>query len=128
MTLCPPADAVFLDDEAERQECVMNEIGIIYHGAFDDIAERNWNYGQVAKTPTSPGATCLFSFYDPSYLLSSLRQFNYGILDACLYILDRSEMLITNRGDPVKVARQGSAMVGQKKKKSRRTSGAATPP
>lgn len=45
-----PADAVFLDDETERQECVLNEIGIIYHGAFDDIAERNWNYGQVTKT------------------------------------------------------------------------------
>lgn len=44
-----PADAVFLDDETERQECVLNEIGIIYHGAFDDIAERNWNYGQVTK-------------------------------------------------------------------------------
>lgn len=45
-----PADAVFLDDETERQECVLSEIGIIYHGAFDDIAERNWNYGQVKKT------------------------------------------------------------------------------
>lgn len=25
----------------------MNEMGIIYHGAYDDIAERQWNYGQV---------------------------------------------------------------------------------
>lgn len=41
------ADAVFLDDEKEREECVMTEMGIIYHGAFDDVAERNWNYGQV---------------------------------------------------------------------------------
>ncbi|XP_075884373.1 coagulation factor XIII A chain [Nelusetta ayraudi] len=80
------ADAVFLDDETERQECVMNEIGIIYHGAFDDIAERDWNYGQ----------------------------FNYGILDACLYIMDKSGMLITNRGDPVKVARQASAMLNSR--------------
>ena len=40
-------DAVFLDDEREREECVMTEIGIIYHGAYDDISERNWNYGQV---------------------------------------------------------------------------------
>lgn len=43
------ADAVFLDDDKEREECVMNEIGIIYHGAYDDIAERNWNYGQVGN-------------------------------------------------------------------------------
>ena len=46
------ADAVFLDDETERQECVMNEMGIIYHGAYDDIAERDWNYGQVVEWPT----------------------------------------------------------------------------
>lgn len=45
------ADAVFLDDETERQECVMNEMGIIYHGAYDDIAERDWNYGQVVEWP-----------------------------------------------------------------------------
>ncbi|XP_061664425.1 coagulation factor XIII A chain isoform X2 [Syngnathoides biaculeatus] len=77
------ADAVFLDDNAERDECVMAETGIIYHGSYDDVAERHWNYGQ----------------------------FNYGVLDACLYIMDRSEMPIINRGDPVKVARKASAML-----------------
>lgn len=40
-------------------------------------------------------------------------QFNYGILDACLYIMDRSEMPITNRGDPIKVTRKASAMVSK---------------
>jgi len=79
-------DAVFLDDEKERQECVMTEMGIIYHGAYDDIAERDWNYGQ----------------------------FNYGVLDACLYIMDRSEMPITNRGDPIKVTRKASAMLNSR--------------
>lgn len=42
-------DAVFLDDEQEREECVMTEMGIIYHGAHDDVSERNWNYGQVKE-------------------------------------------------------------------------------
>ncbi|GAA6215973.1 coagulation factor XIII A chain-like [Lates japonicus] len=79
-------DAVFLDDEKERDECVMTEMGIIYHGAYDDISERNWNYGQ----------------------------FNYGVLDACLYIMDRSEMPITNRGDPIKVTRKASAMLNSR--------------
>nr|XP_020475368.1 coagulation factor XIII A chain-like [Monopterus albus]XP_020475369.1 coagulation factor XIII A chain-like [Monopterus albus]XP_020475370.1 coagulation factor XIII A chain-like [Monopterus albus] len=79
-------DAVFLDDEEERKECVMAEMGIVYHGAYEDIAERNWNFGQ----------------------------FNYGVLDACLYILDRSEMPITNRGDPIKVTRQASAMLNSR--------------
>lgn len=80
------ADAVFLDDEKEREECVMTEMGIIYHGAYDDVSERNWNYGQ----------------------------FNFGILDACLYIMDRSEMPITNRGDPIKVTRKASAMLNSR--------------
>ncbi|CAN9509303.1 unnamed protein product [Ophioblennius macclurei] len=79
-------DSVFLDDEVEKEECIMNEVGIIYHGAFDDIAERDWNYGQ----------------------------FNYGVLDACLYIMDRSEMPITNRGDPIKVTRKASAMLNSR--------------
>ncbi|KAM6909199.1 coagulation factor XIII A chain [Xenentodon cancila] len=80
------ADAVFLDDEKEREECVMNEMGIIYHGAYDDVAERNWNYGQ----------------------------FNYGVLDSCLYIMDRCEMPIVNRGDPIKVTRKASAMLNSR--------------
>ncbi|XP_072232624.1 coagulation factor XIII A chain [Leuresthes tenuis] len=80
------ADAVFLDDDTEREECVMNEVGIIYHGSYDDVAERNWNYGQ----------------------------FNYGVLDACLYIMDRCEMPITNRGDPIKVTRKASAMLNSR--------------
>uniref|UniRef100_A0A8C6UPQ3 protein-glutamine gamma-glutamyltransferase n=1 Tax=Neogobius melanostomus TaxID=47308 RepID=A0A8C6UPQ3_9GOBI len=79
-------DDVFLNDESERQECVMNEMGIIYHGSYDDIAERTWNFGQ----------------------------FNVGILDACLYILDRSQMPITSRGDVVKVVRQASAMLNSR--------------
>ncbi|XP_023143601.2 coagulation factor XIII A chain [Amphiprion ocellaris] len=79
-------DAVFLNDEKERKECVMTEMGIIYHGAYDDVAERDWNYGQ----------------------------FNYGVLDACLYIMDRSEMPITNRGDPIKVTRKASAMLNSR--------------
>ncbi|XP_035004642.2 coagulation factor XIII A chain [Hippoglossus stenolepis] len=79
-------DAVFLDDEREREESVMTEMGIIYHGAYDDVSERNWNYGQ----------------------------FNHGVLDACLYIMDRCEMPITNRGDPIKVTRKASAMLNSR--------------
>lgn len=79
-------DEVFLNDELERQECVMNEMGIIYHGSYDDISERTWNFGQ----------------------------FNLGILDACLYIMDRSQMPITSRGDAVKVVRQASAMLNSR--------------
>ncbi|TSN12217.1 Coagulation factor XIII A chain [Bagarius yarrelli] len=81
-----PGDSVYLDDEEEREECVLNELGIIYHGAYDDVAERPWNYGQ----------------------------FEFGILDACLFILDKAEMPMTNRGDPIKISRMASAMLNSR--------------
>lgn len=40
-----------------------------------------------------------------------LFQFEFGILDACLFILDKAEMPLTNRGDPIKISRKASAMV-----------------
>ncbi|XP_045078272.1 coagulation factor XIII A chain [Coregonus clupeaformis] len=80
------ADSVFLDEGNEREECVLNEVGVIYHGAFDDVSERPWNFGQ----------------------------FDYGVLDACLFIMDKAAMPITNRGDPIKVARKASAMMNSR--------------
>uniref|UniRef100_A0A8C8EMY4 protein-glutamine gamma-glutamyltransferase n=1 Tax=Oncorhynchus tshawytscha TaxID=74940 RepID=A0A8C8EMY4_ONCTS len=77
------SDSVFLDDADEREECVLNEVGVIYHGAYDDMSERPWNFGQ----------------------------FDYGVLDACLFIMDKAAMPITNRGDAIKVARKASAML-----------------
>lgn len=38
-------------------------------------------------------------------------QFERGILDACIYILDASRMPIYNRGNVIKLVRRGSAMV-----------------
>lgn len=80
------ADPVFLDDEEEREECVMNELGIIYHGAYDDVSERAWNYGQ----------------------------FEPRVLDACLYIMDKADMPLSNRGDVIKVTRVASAMLNSR--------------
>ncbi|KAG8455376.1 hypothetical protein GDO86_001536 [Hymenochirus boettgeri] len=76
-------DAVFLDNEAWRQEYVLNEIGRIYYGTEHQIGERSWNYGQFDK----------------------------GILEACLYLLDRAGLSTTARGDPITVSRAISALV-----------------
>uniref|UniRef100_A0A3Q0T0R5 protein-glutamine gamma-glutamyltransferase n=1 Tax=Amphilophus citrinellus TaxID=61819 RepID=A0A3Q0T0R5_AMPCI len=78
-----PEDHVFLPDEAERQEYVLNDEGVIYQGSSDSVTERPWTYGQ----------------------------FERGILDACIFVLDASQMPIYDRGNIVKVVRVGSAMM-----------------
>lgn len=40
-------DWVFLADEAERQEYVMNEQGIVYKGVNEYIKSEAWDFGQV---------------------------------------------------------------------------------
>ncbi|XP_033707143.1 protein-glutamine gamma-glutamyltransferase K [Tursiops truncatus] len=78
-----PEDTVYVDREDWRQEYVLNECGRIYYGTEAQIGERTWNYGQ----------------------------FDHGVLDACLYILDRRGMPYGGRRDPISVCRVVSAMV-----------------
>uniref|UniRef100_A0A667YVR0 protein-glutamine gamma-glutamyltransferase n=1 Tax=Myripristis murdjan TaxID=586833 RepID=A0A667YVR0_9TELE len=78
-----PEDPVFLPDEAERREYVLNEYGIIYQGAVKAVSQRTWLYGQ----------------------------FELGVLDACIHILDASRMPIYHRGNVIKLVRRGSAML-----------------
>ncbi|NWI08065.1 TGM1 glutamyltransferase, partial [Crypturellus soui] len=79
-----PDDLVYMENTGDLNEYVLNESGRIFYGTEAQIAERSWNYGQ----------------FDP------------GVLDACLYILDRRGMPHAARGDPIMVARVVSAMVG----------------
>uniref|UniRef100_A0A3Q3AVZ2 Protein-glutamine gamma-glutamyltransferase 2 n=1 Tax=Kryptolebias marmoratus TaxID=37003 RepID=A0A3Q3AVZ2_KRYMA len=44
-----PDDWVFLPDEAERQEYVMNEHGIIYKGLDNYISPMDWDFGQFEE-------------------------------------------------------------------------------
>ncbi|XP_008948655.1 PREDICTED: protein-glutamine gamma-glutamyltransferase 5-like, partial [Merops nubicus] len=53
-------DTVYLDNQAQREEYVLNEHGILYEGVHKHITSRPWHYGQ----------------------------FEDGILDICLKILD----------------------------------------
>nr|XP_028593639.1 coagulation factor XIII A chain [Podarcis muralis]XP_028593640.1 coagulation factor XIII A chain [Podarcis muralis] len=79
-------DAVFLDDEKQRQEYVLNDLGVIFYGEPDSIRSRSWNYGQ----------------------------FEEGVLDACLYLMDRAQLDLSGRGNPVKISRVGSAVINSK--------------
>lgn len=83
-------DVVYLPDESQLQEYVMNEDGIIYTGAWNSIKSIPWNYGQ----------------------------FEDFVMDICFEVLDNSkealknsEMDIKRRSDPVYVSRMITAMV-----------------
>lgn len=39
---------MYLDNEKEREEYVLNDIGVIFYGDFNDIKSRSWSYGQVS--------------------------------------------------------------------------------
>ncbi|XP_034445045.1 protein-glutamine gamma-glutamyltransferase 2 [Hippoglossus hippoglossus] len=83
-------DAVYHPDEKMLQEYIMNEDGIIYMGAWNDIRNKPWNYGQ----------------------------FEDYVMDICFKVLDNSKDAVKNskmdiekRSDPVYVSRMITAMV-----------------
>ncbi|XP_010154848.1 PREDICTED: coagulation factor XIII A chain-like [Eurypyga helias] len=79
-------DAVYLDDEKEREEYVLNDVGIVFHGNINDIKLRSWSYGQ----------------------------FEENVLDACLFLMDKAELELSGRGNPIKICRVASAVINSK--------------
>ncbi|KFZ57800.1 Protein-glutamine gamma-glutamyltransferase 6, partial [Antrostomus carolinensis] len=91
-----PNDDVYMANEKERQEYVLNDSGIIFQGLEKYIQPEAWNYGQ----------------------------FEEGILDISLAILDRSlnhrqdpAVDVSNRNNPIYVSRVISAMVNSNDEK-----------
>lgn len=76
-------DDAFMPQQADIYEYVLNETGIIYMGNFPHYGFKKWVYGQFEK----------------------------GVLDACIYVMDKSQLPIVDRGDVVKVCRMASAMI-----------------
>ncbi|XP_061661334.1 coagulation factor XIII A chain-like isoform X4 [Syngnathoides biaculeatus] len=76
-------DSVYYPEEQGRQEYVLNDSGIIYMGSRATLLYRNWIFGQ----------------------------FERGILDACIYILDVCRMPIRNRSNAIEMVRKGSALI-----------------
>ncbi|XP_048818448.1 protein-glutamine gamma-glutamyltransferase 6-like isoform X4 [Lagopus muta] len=91
-----PNDDVYMANEKERREYVLNDSGIIFQGKEKYIQQEAWNYGQ----------------------------FEEDILDISLSILDRSlnhrqdpSTDVSNRNDPIYVCRVISAMVNSNDEK-----------
>ncbi|XP_056093019.1 coagulation factor XIII A chain-like [Rhinichthys klamathensis goyatoka] len=78
-----PADQVYIPRESDRQEYVMNDVGTIYNGEFNNFTSRSWNFGQ----------------------------FEQGVLDACLFVLDSGKVPLVFRGSALEIVRQASALI-----------------
>ncbi|KAJ8359201.1 hypothetical protein SKAU_G00157260 [Synaphobranchus kaupii] len=84
------SDVVYMDSEEKLREYVLSQDGIIYRGSYKYPTGTPWNFGQ----------------------------FEYGILDACLRILNENPKYMHNpdedcsgRSNPIYVSRVLSAMV-----------------
>ncbi|KAG8572673.1 hypothetical protein GDO81_012125 [Engystomops pustulosus] len=84
--LCNPwcqDDNVYMPNEDERKEYVLNDTGYIYVGSQSNIKARPWNFGQHEE----------------------------DVLDCCFFLLDRSGLKPAARRDPVILSRKFSALV-----------------
>lgn len=119
---------MFLADEQERREYVLNEQGVIFRGSSHYISPLNWDFGQVCQKPRTHirvrnrdiGFECESQPVLLVLLASFLPvQFEDDMVDICLNILDKSLNYgkdpagdLASRSDPVYVGRVISAMVG----------------
>ncbi|XP_002937793.3 protein-glutamine gamma-glutamyltransferase 4 [Xenopus tropicalis] len=76
-------DDVYMPNEDERQEYVINNTGYIFRGSYKNIKAKPWNFGQ----------------------------FEDNVLDCCMYLMDIGGLKPSSRRNPVIISRKFSAMI-----------------
>ena len=116
-------DEVYLTNEDERSEYVLNTSGSIWRGTYNNFFAGSWQFDQVslrnshssmnqrsiynvADCSSSPQS---FPFPPPSLLPSQFESYS---LNTALYLLDQSGLESELRRSPVHVSRTLTTMVG----------------
>lgn len=76
-------DPVFMDNESNRKEYILNDYGKVWYGSYRQPKGRRWVYGQ----------------------------FDDVVLPTCMYLLERSGLAHSERSNPIQVVRAISAIV-----------------
>ena len=75
-------DSVYMRTRAHLNEYLLNDVGKVYQGSYKTPIGRDWAFGQ----------------------------FEAAVLPAAFFLLDKSQLRPTERGNPIKVSRAISAM------------------
>lgn len=104
---------MYLDDEKEREEYVLNDVGIVFHGDIDEIKLRSWSYGQVSYLDLlwllpigqqmnlidtrqwqrlwALDLLCIIGLY-----FRNTRGINLKLYEAGVYLIQKSNIIIAN--------------------------------
>lgn len=78
-------DSVYMQDESDRQEYILNEFGLLFSGTDDNVGTHEWYYDQFLKST----------------------------LESTFHVLQRARLTPKQYADPVEIVRILSQVVSQ---------------
>lgn len=92
-------DEVFLANEAQRQEYILNQDGVIYWGTENAVLAQPWDFSQVSKRSSMSVPSYTHQQRKDAYLLCTCHSFPYCGFDertCTLYSLSLSKTVQEN--------------------------------